>query len=151
MVAGVHQAQHVVVGELQDRTLTVAEREDLYHWVDGDGSTAWDPDLDEEVRRRATIYIDLGATFRVDRIRFYPRLDNEHRGLVLGNFEIGSNDGQQGPILNSPYRAIPGRVYSAFSPNRKPVVDVYFPRRDVRYIRLNSSTGEPWELAEFEV
>ena len=28
MVAGVHQAQHVVVGELQDRTLTVAERED---------------------------------------------------------------------------------------------------------------------------
>lgn len=129
----------------------VAEREDLYHWVDGDGSTAWDPDLDEEVRRRATIYIDLGATFRVDRIRFYPRLDNEHRGLVLGNFEIGSNDGQQGPILNSPYRAIPGLVFSSFSPNRKPVVDVYFPRRDIRYIRLNSSTGEPWELAEFEV
>ncbi len=129
----------------------IAEREGLNNWIDGDGSTAWAPDQDEEIGRRAKIYIDLGAAFRVDRIRFYPRLDNEHRGFALGNFEVGANDGQQGSILNSTYRAIPGLAFSAFSSNRQPVVDVRFPRRDIRYIRLNSSNGEPWELAEFEV
>lgn len=129
----------------------LSEREDLAHWIDGDAATAWGPDADIEVGRRATIYIDLGATFRVDRMRFYPRLDSEHRGLVLGSFEVASSDGQQGMLLNAPYRAVPGLAFSTSNPNRQPVVDLSFERRDIRYIRLRSTTGEPWELAEFEV
>lgn len=129
----------------------LSERENLDHWIDGDASTAWGPDSDLEVERRGTIYIDLGATFRVDRIRLYPRLDREHKGLVLGSFEVASSDGQQDNPLDAPYRTIPGLAFSAFNPNRQPVVDLSFQRRDVRYIRLKSNTGEPWELAEFEV
>ena len=68
----------------------LSERENLDHWIDGDASTAWGPDSDLEVERRGTVYIDLGATFRVDRIRLYPRLDREHKGLVLGSFEVAA-------------------------------------------------------------
>jgi len=144
-------ATSVLVSTFSGFVETISEREGLDRWVDGDASTAWGPDLDAGVERRGSIYIDLGATFRVDRIRLYPRLDHEHRGLLLGSFEVASNDGQQGPLLNSSYRTIPGLSFSTFSPNRQPVVDVSFPRRDVRFIRLNSQTGEAWELAEFEV
>lgn len=144
-------ATKVLVSTFSGFVEAVSEREGLENWVDGDASTAWGPDQDAEVGRRGTLYMDLGATFRVDRIRFYPRLDHEHRGLLLGSFEIAGNDGQQGSLLDSPYRAIPGLVFSTFSPNRQPVVDVSFPRRDIRFIRLTSQTGEAWELAEFEV
>ena len=129
----------------------LSERKNLDHWIDGDAGTAWGPDSDLEVERRGTFYIDLGAAFRVDRLRLYPRLDREHSGLVLGSFKIASSDGRQGSSLDAPYRTIPGLAFSAFNPNRQPVIDLQFQRRDVRYIRLKSNTGEPWELAEFEV
>ncbi|MFT5088709.1 MAG: hypothetical protein ACI906_002154 [Candidatus Latescibacterota bacterium] len=144
-------ATKVLISTFSGFVETISEREGLEHWADGDAETAWGPDQDAETGRRSTIYMDLGATFRVDRIRFYPRLDREHRGLLLGSFEVASNDGQQGPLLDSSYRTIPGLSFSTFSPNRQPVVDVSFSRRDIRFIRLNSQTGEPWELAEFEV
>ena len=70
---------------------------------------------------------------------------------MLGSFEIASSDGRQGSPLDAPYRTIPGLAFSTFNPNRQPVIDLQFQRRDVSYIRLKSNTGEPWELAEFEV
>lgn len=129
----------------------ISRRAGIEAWVDGDAATAWSPEQDADVARRGVFYIDLGATFRVDRIRFYPRLDSEHRSLVLGSFEVASNDGEQGSLLESPYRTIPGLNFSSFAPNRQPMVEARFPRRDVRFVRLRSQTGEPWELAEFEI
>ncbi|NKB68697.1 MAG: hypothetical protein GKR89_16660 [Candidatus Latescibacteria bacterium] len=130
----------------------VLPRDGLEAWVDGDPSTAWGPDLDEEVGRQADIYLDLGATFRVDRIRFFPRLDSEHSGLILGAFEIATNAGEAaGPLLGLRYSGVSGLNFSTFSPNRQPVVEAGFERRDVRYIRLSTQEREPWEIAEFEV
>ena len=82
----------------------LSERKNLDHWIDGDAGTAWGPDSDLEVERRGTFYIDLGAAFRVDRLRLYPRLDREHSGLVLGSFEIASSDGRQGSQLPAPVK-----------------------------------------------
>jgi len=129
----------------------IVERDGLSSWVDGDETTAWGPDQDEEIERRAEIYIDLGATFRVDRIRFFPRLDSEHSGFILGSFEVGTNPEEEGPLLLARYKTVPGLSFSSFAPNRQPVVDAAFARRDVRYIRLRSLEGEPWEIAEFEI
>lgn len=130
----------------------IRSREGLSKWVDGDDGTAWGPDVDAEVGRRSEIFIDLGATFRVDRIRFYPRLDSEHRGLILGRFEAGTMaEAPVEGILNARFRPVPGLSFSAFSPNRQPVVEATFERRDVRYIKLQSAESEPWEIAEFQV
>ena len=127
-------------------------RQGLPRWADGDAATAWGPDDDDEIGRRGIFYIDLGATFRVDRLRFFPRLDSEHSGKILGAFAVGTASGEGATDPQAPrYRGVSGMVFSAFRPNRQPVVDAAFPRRDVRFIRLQSQTGEPWELAEFEV
>jgi hypothetical protein len=130
----------------------VVRRESLSLWADGDQTTAWGPDDDDEIERRGTFFIDLGATFRVDRIRFFPRLDSEHSGLIMGAFAVGTSPGDGiGLPLFVDYKTAPGLSFSFFTPNRQPVVDVEFARREVRYIRLASREGEPWELAEFEV
>lgn len=123
----------------------------LTRWTDGDADSAWGPDEDEEISRRGTFYIDLGGTFRVDRIRFFPRLDNEHKGLILGSFAVGTSPGNDGLPLEARYQGVPRMSFNFFNPNRQSTVDVSFERRDVRYIRLQSMEGEPWELAEFEV
>jgi len=129
----------------------IVERDGLSNWLDGDEATAWGPDQDGEIDRRVEVYIDLGATFRADRIRFFPRLDSEHSGLILGSFEVGTNPGEEELPLYARYKTVPGLNFSSFSPNRQPVVDAAFERRDVRYIRLRSLEGEPWEIAEFQV
>ena len=127
-------------------------RQGLPRWADGDASTAWGPDDDDEIGRRGIFYIDLGATFRVDRLRFFPRLDSENSRKILGAFAVATASGEAATDAHAPrYRGVQGMVFSAFRPNRQPMVDVTFPRRDVRFIRLQSHTGEPWELAEFEV
>ena len=129
----------------------VRQRPGLSSWVDGDAGTAWGPDEDVEVDRRGSVYIDLGGTFRVNRIRFFPRLDREHLGLILGRFEVGITAVAGETLLDAPYKVVPGLSFSAFSPNRQPVVEATFARRDVRFIRLRSLEGEPWEIAEFEI
>ena len=141
----------IVVPTITGFADAVRAREGLERWVDGDANTAWGPDLDEEVGRRADIYLDLGATFRVDRIRFSPRLDREHSGLILGAFEIATNAGEADDLLGLRFRSVPGLNFSTFAPNRQPVVEASFQRRDVRYLRLRTQEREPWEIAEFEV
>ncbi|HJP29712.1 MAG TPA: gliding motility-associated C-terminal domain-containing protein [Candidatus Latescibacteria bacterium] len=129
----------------------IRERPGLSNWIDGDAATAWGPDEDDEVGRNGSVFIDLGATFRVNRLRFFPRLDTEHRQLSLGRFEVGTATEQGLPPLYAAYRSVPGLSFNTFSPNLEPVVEVTFERRDVRFIRLQSHEREPWELAEFEV
>lgn len=156
LATGLAQRGGNVLVEIEILTITgtktaTAPRDGLPNWTDGDAGSAWGPDEDEGVERRGTFYIDLGGTFRVDRIRFFPRLDNKHKGLILGSFAVATSSGDDGPPLFSRYRNVPRMAFDFFNPNRQSVVDVLFERRDVRYIRLQSAEGEPWELAEFEV
>ena len=127
------------------------ERPGLPTWIDGDGSTAWGPDEDEEFGRQVEIFIDLGGSFRVDRIRLFPRLDREHRGMVLGTFELATNEGAEPPnkMLEVRYERLVD--FSSFFPNKIAVLDRWFPSRDVRYILLHSRESQSWEIAELEV
>lgn len=150
-------AARVIVLTNSGTTPAIRDRRGLDRWMDGDATTAWAPEDDVllpgdavAATRNTTFYLDLGATFRVDRIRFYPRLDAEHRGLILGRFEVMTASGD-GDLEAGPYRSVPGLSFTTFSPNRQPVVDASFARRDVRYVRLRSAETEPWEIAEFEV
>ncbi|MSR83411.1 MAG: hypothetical protein EXS58_10885 [Candidatus Latescibacteria bacterium] len=128
----------------------LADKAGLDAWIDGDPSTAWNPEEDDELTRQAEVYLDLGATFRVNRIRLYPRVDGEHRGLVLGSFDLGTNDGAgpQGPLF-ADYRSLIS--FTEVFPNRQTVVDRSFPTRDLRYLRLSSLEKERWEIAELEI
>lgn len=128
----------------------LVDKAGLGAWIDGDPNTAWSPEEDNELTRHAEIYLDLGATFRVNRVRFYPRLDGEHRGLVLGSFELATSDAALSlHALISEYRSL--LSFSETFPNRQSVVDQPFPTRDVRYLRLRSHEKEQWEIAGFEV
>lgn len=121
---------------------------------DGDQTTAFNPDDFADrfgLSRTTPIFIDLGATFRVNRIRLFPRLDNEHKQLFPRSFSLATNDGiDQGVnLLERSFET----VFDFFpgNPNRQPVVERRFSSRDVRYIRLAVRESRRWELAEIEI
>ena len=57
---------------------------------DGDPTTFFGPDQQDGVARSSALWVDLGATFRIDRVRFYPRLDfrNRNRNRFLQEFTL---------------------------------------------------------------
>ncbi len=126
---------------------------------DGVDSTAFNPDdfaARYGVERTSTFYIDLGATFRVDRIRLYPRQDIEHKTLFPRAFSLATNGGlgeegevEAGNLLERPFES----VFNFFNsnPNREPVLERRFESRNVRFIRLQVRENQPWEIAELEV
>jgi len=127
--------------------------------VDGIDSTAFNPDdfFDRfGVERTSPLYIDLGATFRVNRIRLYPRQDSDHKALFPRAFSLSTNGGldeegnvEDGNLLERNFIS----VFNFFSsnPNREPVLERLFESRYVRYIRLQMRDNQPWEIAELEV
>ncbi|MGY8823947.1 MAG: discoidin domain-containing protein [Candidatus Latescibacterota bacterium] len=120
---------------------------------DGDETTAFDPDdfaQSTDLLRTSPIYIDLGATFRINRIRLFPRLDGEHKEFFPRAFSLGTSDAEQDiNLLERKFES----VFNFFpsNPNRQPVVEHRFPSRDVRYIRLQARENRRWELAELEI
>ena len=119
--------------------------------ADGDPVTYYDADVISELSRRpglgrtTAIHLDLGATFRVNRIRFFPRLDPRNQRRFLQEFSVATH----------PSRAI-GDYEELFSfypalPNFQPVVEKRFESRDVRYVRIAPTSQRPWEIAELEV
>ncbi len=120
---------------------------------DGDETTAFDPDdfaRSADLLRTSPLYIDLGATFRINRIRLFPRLDGEHKEFFPRAFSLGTSDAEQGiNLLERKFES----VFNFFpsNPNRQPVVEQRFPSRDVRYIRLQARENRRWELAELEI
>ncbi len=93
------------------------------------------------------IFIDLGETFGVNRIKFFPRSDHEQ--FFLRGYEISVNDGskeqtsQQGnPVF---------RHWWSTSNNTDPVVDLHVPLQNVRFIRLQQIVSSEWEIDEFQV
>jgi hypothetical protein len=117
---------------------------------DGDGNTAFDPDSTVGPDRSTAIFIDLGGTFRINRLRFYPRLDRTNKRRFLQEFQVLTYAGGAAPLsLYSPFD--PLFSYYAANANAVPVVDRRFDSRSVRYIEVVPFTGREWEIAELEV
>lgn len=121
---------------------------------DGDPATAFDPDewsRTTELTRTSPLYLDLGSTFGVNRIRFYPRVDEEHKHRFLRSFSLATDDGLTSGVnlLDRPFK--PVLDFYPTNPNREPLVEVLFPSRQVRYIRLLPRENLPWEIAELEI
>jgi len=135
----------------------------LEHLIDGDASTAFDPDAEGaggapgeasasspgEVPRDLQISIDLGATFGIGRVRLFPRLDRDHRLLFPQWFTLSSSDITT--LEERFYIGLPSLSFGAFNANEEPVVDRQFASRSARYIRLDVEALRQWELAELEI
>ena len=112
---------------------------------DGDGGTAFDPDEFVQLARTTPLYLDLGGTFRINRIRLFPRLDRQHLRRFLQEFTLATS----AESIEGPFQSL--FAYTEYQPNFEPVLDRRFTSRDVRYLRLESTTQREWELAEWEV
>lgn len=93
-----------------------------------------------------SIYVDLGAPFPVNRLRFYSRPRSER---YLRAYELYVNDGA--PENLNVYGAPIYRQVRRDGRNRQWMVDITFPIQYVRYIRLKSISREPFEMAGLEV
>ena len=113
--------------------------------IDGDASTAYDPDLVSRLTRTMPIIINLGATFRINRIRFFPRLDQKNRRRFLQQFDVST----QSDTIGGAYE--PLFSFPQHNPNAEPVVDRRFDSRDARYIRIAPTTERAWEIADIEI
>ena len=122
----------------------------LRRLIDGDPSTAFDPDDDPRIPRNLDIHIDLGDAFGIDHIRLYPRLDQENRQRSPQAFSIRSAD-IPGPGEERVYVSLPGLWFSHEWSNRNPVVDARFATRDMRYIVLRMRDVRRWEISEVEI
>ena len=126
---------------------------------DGADSTAFNPDDFADrfgVERTSPLYIDLGATFRVDRIRLYPRQDADYKTLFPRSFSLSTNGGidqereiEAGNLLERRFESVFN--YYTSNPNREPVLERRFESRYVRFIRIQVRDNQPWEIAELQV
>ena len=99
------------------------------------------------------IFIQLGGTFGVNRVRFYPRNTvfpsptTPFSNDFLRAFELFTNDGSKTEGGNTIWEPL------LFEPdNENPVVDIYLdPPRTVTALRLRSTTTVNYEIDEFEV
>ena len=124
-----------------DGTLRVPIGALLY---DGDASTAFDPDQFDAINRNSRVEIDLGAVFRVDRVRLFPRLDRQNRRRFLQVFRFLTK-------IESQAKYDPAFSFLPSSPNDEPVVERRLDSRDVRYVLIEPGTEREWELAEVEI
>ena len=111
---------------------------------DGNPNTAFDPDQFAAIDRSTPVEIDLGAVFRVNRVRLFPRLDRQNRRRFLQVFRLYTKAERQA-------KYDPAVSFFAGSPNVEPVVERPFDSRNVRYVLIEPSTEREWELAEVEI
>ena len=111
---------------------------------DGNSATAFDPDQFTAIDRSTPVELDLGATFRVNRIRLFPRLDRQNRRRFLQVFRLYTKAERQAEYD-------PAISFFASVPNVEPVVERPIDSRNVRYVRLEPGTEREWELAEVEI
>ena len=131
----------LVDGDLVTRTHRLVAGDLL---ADGDEGTFFNPDESVIVERSTPLILDLGGAFRINRLRFHPRLDRENRRRFLQQFSIQTSPGG----LDSLSSLI---SFPSHDPNVEPVVDREFESRDVRLIRLAPSIDREWEIAELQV
>ena len=153
----------------------VVDSPSLARLLDGDEGTAFDPD-EEGLLRQLEVYVDLGGVFRINRVRFFPRLDNSHRQRFPQAFSLGLEPGadpyfaqlfrlvffREGPPMTEPatalsaYNYAPLITFTSSRPNEKSVVDWPGTQqvtglRQARFLRLQTALNQPWELAELEL
>lgn len=117
---------------------------------DGNATTAFDPDESDAVERTDTLVVDLGASYRINRIRLHPRLDLAHRNRFLQEFKLlYLADGVNTDVLGAG-RAVP-RCDFTWVANTEPVVDRRFTSITARYLAVVPLANREWEIAELEV
>ena len=147
----------VRVDEFGQKIRTFPSAPGLDNILDADAGTVFNPDS-ASVPRDAEIVVDLGGVFRVNHVRFFPRLDSGHRDLYMQAFELGYNRGgsliEDLEPLDQPFNILINA--HPFAPNEKSVV--YWPRTDeiaeipeVRYLRIKPLSNRHWEIAELEI
>ena len=155
---GTIDAASVERHEFGGDTRTFLSNVQVARMLDGDESTAFNPD-EAGVSREAEIYLDLGSTIGISRVRFFPRLDSKHRDLFLQAFELGFNSGAND--VNIPL-GLPDLFFSFFinAPRFKrndrsivtwPRVDEVVQSQQTRFVLIKPLVALPWEIAELEL
>ena len=138
---------------------TLLSRPSLARMLDGDAGTAFDPAADG-IPRQIDVYIDLGAHYGVEQIRFFPRLDAGHRDRYLQAFQLGSDGLDPSEIETDIFDVCCGSptLINAHinAPNNQSIVLWPHPNqphdpRPMRHVRLRTLSERDWEIAEFEV
>lgn len=121
--------------------------------VDGDATTAYDPDEVDGVERTGPVFIDLGGTFRINRIRLYPRLDRAHIRRFLQEFEVWASTGVALADVAGGQLYGFQELFRYVSPNQnaEPVIDRRFDSVPMRLVAIIPTSTRQWELAEVEV
>ncbi|HIL08245.1 MAG TPA: hypothetical protein EYG11_06045, partial [Candidatus Latescibacteria bacterium] len=128
--------------------------------VDGDAETFFSP-AEIGLENQLDLYIDLGGHYGVEQIRFFPRLDAEHRDDYLQAFQLGHNredlsveGNSKGQIIEAAYSFLINANIN--SPNNQSIV--IWPRpnqatdeKEMRYVRIRTLNERPWEIAEVEI
>ena len=124
--------------------------------LDSDQSTAFNPD-EVGLARQVDLYIDLGGHYGIEQIRFYPRLDAEHRNNYLQAFQLGHNREELASLtdlLVAPFSFLINAHQTA--PNNQSIV--IWPRpneitdeKEMRFVRIRTLEERPWEIAEVEI
>lgn len=127
--------------------------------IDGDAGTAFDPEADG-AQRQMDVYIDLGAHYGVEQIRFFPRLDSGHRNRYLQAFQLGSDALDPAEIATDIFDVCCGSptLINAHinAPNDQSIVLWPHPNephdpRPMRHVRLRTLSERDWEVAEIEI
>ncbi|MFT5086591.1 MAG: hypothetical protein ACI906_003080 [Candidatus Latescibacterota bacterium] len=141
--------------------LNFVSNADMAKTIDGDDNTAFNPD-EIGLARRSSLYIDLGGHFGVQQIRFFPRLDTDHRDLFPQAFALGS-DRKDPAALTAPDLIAIEPFGSPFlinanqnSPNTQSIVIWPLPNqprddKEMRHVRIETLNERPWEIAEIEI
>ena len=114
---------------------------DLEFMIDGDPETAFSMSLQGTVG--TFIILDLGATFPIARLRFYPRTEFEDR--FIRGYQIFVSDG---PMTSG---QLPWTLVAPKWQNDQSIVTVPISNRYARYVKVQSVSILPWEIAELEV
>ena len=117
--------------------------------VDGDPTTFYDADLfsrrHSDIGRTTAVILDLGGTFRVNRLRFFPRMDPRNQRRFLQEFSVSTHAESARGVFEELFSFYPAL------PNEQPVVEKRFASRDVRFVQIAPTSQRPWEIAELEV
>jgi hypothetical protein len=145
----------------------VSERAKAYIWdnvpfkqtnlpiVDGDPSTSTGDRFKAFGVSQAgtSFFLDLGARFPMNHIAFFPRQsgqDIEGRFFAddfIRGYEILVNDGANFNQENQPIYTLLKRVEFT----RVSIADLLFPLQFIRYLRLNITARNPFEIAEIQL
>ena len=148
----------VGLGEFDEEKVLLPEVRAVEAMIDGDESTAFNP-AEVNLKAGIEVYVDLGGTFRINRVRVFPRLDSEHLKLFPQTFELGLG-GLLLPLSST--NALLGQRYGFLiryaitRPNDRAIVDWPGIRqvtgtREARYLRFQPLSDIPWEIAELEI